>query len=148
MGRITQFGPTGEIYRRPDDVITAQVFSDPPMNTATARKQQDRIVLSDSVGWPAPERLAGLPDGPVTVGLRPHHVTRLPNGGLSAAIEGRVQITELSGSESVIHFRHGDQGWVSQSHGLHPIQVGETATFHASIDHCLYFAADGRRIGD
>ena len=44
-GRITQFGPTAEIYRRPVDLLTAQVFSNPPINTAPVDKQGDTIVL-------------------------------------------------------------------------------------------------------
>ncbi|NJM09194.1 extracellular solute-binding protein, partial [Candidatus Gracilibacteria bacterium] len=30
-GRVTQFGPTPDVYRRPVDTVTARVFSDPPM---------------------------------------------------------------------------------------------------------------------
>ena len=41
-GRITQFGPTAETYRRPSDLITAQVFSDPPINTAPVRQARRR----------------------------------------------------------------------------------------------------------
>ena len=32
-GRVTQFGPTTEIYRNPANVDAARVFSDPPINT-------------------------------------------------------------------------------------------------------------------
>ena len=32
-GRVTQFGPTPQVYRQPHDLITARVFSDPPLNT-------------------------------------------------------------------------------------------------------------------
>ena len=52
-GRVTQFGPTAEIYRRPADLLTAQVFSNPPINTAPVVKQGDSIVLGDTVRWPA-----------------------------------------------------------------------------------------------
>ena len=51
-GRITQFGPTAEVYRRPADLRTAQVFSNPPINTAPVVKEGDSIVLSNSVRWP------------------------------------------------------------------------------------------------
>src|SRR5579862_5809678 len=30
QGRVTQFGPTLEVYRRPVDLVTANAFSDPP----------------------------------------------------------------------------------------------------------------------
>lgn len=32
-GRITQFGPSSHIYRFPNDLVSAQVFSEPPINT-------------------------------------------------------------------------------------------------------------------
>ncbi len=31
-GRITQFGETAAVYRSPGDLVTARVFSDPPIN--------------------------------------------------------------------------------------------------------------------
>jgi glycerol transport system ATP-binding protein len=61
-------------------------------------------------------------------------------------IEGRVQITEISGAESVIHFGHGPLSWISQSHGVHAIRVGETARFHMDADQCMYFGTDGKLI--
>ena len=33
-------------------------------------------------------------------------------------------VAELSGSESVVHFDLNGQTWVSQSHGIHPFEVG------------------------
>jgi hypothetical protein len=68
------------------------------------------------------------------------------NGGAAVEIGGRVQITELGGAESVIHFAHGTLSWISQSHGVHAMQVGETATFYMDAGQCLYFDADGRLV--
>ena len=56
-----------------------------------------------------------------------------------------VQITELSGSESVAHFAVGGTTWVAQSNGVHPYRVGDSHTFHLDVAHALYFTADGRR---
>jgi glycerol transport system ATP-binding protein len=146
-GRLTQFGPTAEVYRRPADLTTAQVFSNPPINTAPVAKRGAEIVLSDTVHWPAAGAMRSLPDGPYTVGIRPHHITPIRNGHGAATIEGKVQITELSGSESVIHFKHGPKSWVSHSHGVHAIEVGELVRFYIDVDRCMYFAADGRLVG-
>jgi glycerol transport system ATP-binding protein len=146
-GRVTQFGPTAEVYRRPADLLTAQVFSHPPINTAAVAKQGETIVVSDSVRWPAPAALRPLPDGRYTIGIRPHHVRPVRNGHDAAEIEGRVQIAEISGSESVIHFTHGPLSWVSHSPGVHTIEVGGTTRFYLDVARCLYFGAGGRRIG-
>jgi glycerol transport system ATP-binding protein len=145
-GRITQFGPTAEIYRRPADLLTAQVFSNPPINTAPVVKDGESIVLSDSVRWPAAGKMQGLPNGRYTLGLRSHFISPVRNGHASVEIDGKVQIAEISGAESVIHFAHGPLSWISQSHGVHAIRVGETVKFNMEIDRCMYFGADGRLI--
>jgi glycerol transport system ATP-binding protein len=145
-GRITQFGSTAEVYRHPVDLATARVFSHPPINTAPIVKQGPSMIVSDAVRWPVPAQLSRQSDGPYTLGIRPHHISPVRNGHDGAAIEGRVQIAEISGSESVIHFTHGPLSWVSQSQGVHRIEVGGTTRFFVELDRCLYFADDGRRI--
>ena len=92
-----------EVYREPADLTSARVFSDPPINVATASKvTAAEIVLDDGVHWPAPPALRALPDGDLTVALRPHHVR--PAGTPAWRCQGRVLICEISGSESVVHF--------------------------------------------
>ncbi|MBL8894089.1 MAG: ABC transporter ATP-binding protein [Rhizobiales bacterium] len=138
-GRVTQFGPTPQIYRRPGDLITAKVFSDPPINTAKIIKRNGEIVLAEGIKWPAGKAASAIPDGDYTMAIRPHHITPIARGNGAATIEGRVLVTELSGSESVIHFDLNGQTWVSQSHGIHPFEVGSTAKLHVDVDQSLYF---------
>jgi glycerol transport system ATP-binding protein len=146
-GRITQFGATAEVYRRPADLRTAMVLSNPPINTASVVKEGDRIGLaSNGVGWSATAGVQSLPNGRYIVGVRPHCISPVRNGGVTVEIGGRVLITELSGAESVIHFAHGELTWTSQSHGVHAMQVGETATFYMDAAQCMYFGADGRLV--
>jgi glycerol transport system ATP-binding protein len=145
-GRLTQFGPTGEVYRRPADLRTAKAFSNPPINVAPVEKVGDIIVLSERVRWPAGAAMRSRSDGRYTVGLRPHHIGATADGDDAVALDGRVLITELSGSESVIHFAHGDLGWLSHSHGARALEVGTTARFFMNAGECMYFDGEGRRI--
>ena len=144
QGRVTQFGPCTEVYREPADLTSARVFSDPPINVAAASKSGGDIVLDEHVRWPAPFALRALPDGPVTVALRPHHVRTA--GAAGVAVSGRVLICEISGSESVVHFELAGTTWVCLAHGVHSRTVGEQATFALDVDRALYFDADGRRL--
>ncbi len=70
----------------------------------------------------------------------------MAHGGQSGVVEGRVLVTELSGSESVIHLDTGGSTWVSQSHGIHAFEVGSTAKLHVDIDRGLFFAANGELV--
>ncbi len=87
---------------------------------------------------------AALPDGPYIVAVRPHHVTAPARAEAAVPLEGKVLITELSGSESIAHFEFGDQTWVSQSHGVHPYRIGDARIPSTSTRRgCLYFDPDG-----
>jgi glycerol transport system ATP-binding protein len=142
-GRITQFGVTPVSYRQPRDLETAEVFSDPPINAAPVIKRGDRIILDDTVQWPAAGAIATAPDGNYTVGVRPHYVTPERSAEHAVQLNGRVLVTELSGSESVAHFELNGRTWVAQSHGVHPYKVGAAQDFFVDVEGCLYFGADG-----
>jgi glycerol transport system ATP-binding protein len=142
-GRVTQFGSTAEIYRSPETLTSARVFSDPPINTVPATKSGDRIALAGA-DWPATGPARDLVDGDYTLAVRPHNVTPKPPEGHSVPLSGTVRITELTGSESIAHFEVGDRLWVSQSAGVHPYRIGEAHEFHLLSDRCFFFAADGR----
>ncbi len=145
-GRVTQFGPTSDVYRQPDDLISAKVFSEPPINTALVRKSQGEFRLGEEIRWPAAGALQDLADGDYTFGVRAHHVTPAEAGGLPVAVEGVVQITELSGSESIIHFGLQEGSWISQSHGIHPFEVGAVARLYVDVSRGMYFDADQKLI--
>ncbi len=143
-GRVTQFGPTAHIYRAPQDLVSAQVFSDPPINFATVTKQGDTARLTTQTAWPLMGDAAALADGPYTVAIRPHHVSPVPTPSCTIALNGDVLVTELSGSESSAHFRMDAGDWVSLSHGVHPFKVGESHAFYLDPSACFYFAPDGK----
>lgn len=150
-GQITQFGPAAEVYRRPRDLRTAQVFSDPPMNTARVTKQGGRVRLGEFAAWRLPAGYASMPDGEYTFALRPHHVlpaSIVADGAQRVRVGGRVLIGEISGSESVAHFELGGQTWVSLAHGVHRLAVGEPAQFDLDVVHGLYFDADDRLVAN
>jgi glycerol transport system ATP-binding protein len=141
-GRVAQTGITPTVYRHPETLLAAKVFSDPPINTAAVTKTGDQMVLSDTVRWQADGHLASLADGPYTIGIRPHHVLPHDPGGRAVAVEGEVLVTELSGSESIVHFAVAGETWVSLSHGVHAFKVGERARLYADVGRALVFGPD------
>jgi glycerol transport system ATP-binding protein len=145
-GRVTQFGPTSTIYRKPNTLLSAQVFSDPPINIAKVTKKGDEIILGEGVKWRAGKSAQTIPDGNYTIGIRPHHITPRAQKADAATLEGRVLLAELSGSESVLHFNMNGQTWVSQSHGIHPFAVGSTAKLYVDVEQSFFFGADDELI--
>lgn len=145
-GRVTQFGPTAEIYRDPANVRAARVFSDPPINTAEITKRGDTASMVSGVNWTLSGAAARLADGDYTIAIRPHHVLPIADPHTTVRLSGRVQVTELSGSESSAHFELGLQSWVSLSPGVHSYSVGEIHDFYMDPSACYFFAPDGSRV--
>ncbi len=145
-GYMRQFGTTADIYRAPRDLAAASVFSDPPINTAEITKTGNRAQFADGNGWDLVGDAAGLSDGTYTVAIRPNYVTPVQSPETIVALNGVVQVTELSGSESSAHFAMGSGSWVSLAPGVHPYQVGEAHQFYMDPSHCFYFAPDGARV--
>jgi glycerol transport system ATP-binding protein len=149
-GGVTQFGPVADIYHEPADLRTAQVCSDPPINIAPVTKAGPEIRLGDGTGvaggaaWPTPPALRALADGPLTLALRPHHVQ--PGAADGLAVRGKVLISEINGSESVVHFDLAGSTWVSLSHGVRAHDVGAVADFSLAVERALYFDANGQRL--
>lgn len=148
QGRVTQFGITHEVFRNPADLTTAMTFSDPPLNVADVVKHGEQFIMDDTVTWTAGPGHAALPDGEYRLGFRPHRLS-LESGGRNAiSLEGTVQIAEISGSETFVHLDVGAHQWVSQSHGVHRLDVGQTLTVSVNPAHFMLFAPGGRRIGE
>ncbi|WP_299655764.1 ABC transporter ATP-binding protein [uncultured Tateyamaria sp.] len=145
-GVVTQYGTTAQIYRKPENLTAARVFSDPPINAARMSKVGDTATLDTGASWTVSGAAAGLPDGAYTLAIRPHHVTPVPAGTDYVKLSGKVLVTELSGSESSAHFQLGDDGWVSLAHGVHPYEVGEAHEFYMDASHAFYFTQDGKLV--
>jgi len=144
-GQVTQFGPTGTLYRQPRDAATAQVFSDPPINITRALKAGNEIAIGET-RFAAHGPISDRPDGVYTLGIRPHFVTSTRQSPDAAEVSGVVQVTELTGAESIAHFEMGGDVWVAQSSGVHAYDVGARHSFYVDTGGCLYFDGDGRLV--
>ncbi len=122
-GRVTQFGPTLEVYRRPANLITANAFSDPPLNTMPMEKSGNQGRLG-STSLTLNSTQAGLPDGTYIVGIRPHHLSIVRTSSEAVGLKGKVALSEITGSETFIHVNLAGTNWVVLARGVHEIELG------------------------
>lgn len=145
-GRVTQFGPTIEVFRRPRDLITARTFADPPLNTVGATKRGARFALAGGATLPTPGALEGIADGSYTLGFRAHHLGLRPRSAASVALPAEVEVSEITGSESYVHVRHGAERWVILEPGVHELDPGTRVEAHLDARHLMVFDASGLAI--
>ncbi len=138
-GRVTQFGPTIEVYNRPADLITAVTFSDPPMNLVPMVKAGAQFSFAGrSVA--APAGAESLADGPYRVGIRPHHLLLHSPEGACLEARAAVSTTEITGSESFVHVESEGERWVALTHGVHRVEVGDTISVY--LDPASFYVFD------
>jgi glycerol transport system ATP-binding protein len=155
QGRVTQFGRTIDVFQRPSDLVTAKIFSDPPLNTAPVRKRGAELCF-DRFVIPLSGKQAALPDADYIMGLRPWHLTleRMSNAAGADAtadnnrctIEGRVKVTEITGSETYVHLQIAGLPWVSLSHGVRHLDVDTMQTLYFSPEKIYLFDEAGRLV--
>ncbi|WP_052081594.1 ABC transporter ATP-binding protein [Paracoccus halophilus] len=141
-GRVTQFGPTPQVYRQPVDATTARVFSDPPMNFMAARKQGGQITLGDQTIPVA--GFAALPDGAYRAGFRANHLHLERHGDHALGFRCKLVVTEITGSETFIHADHGPDRWVGLVEGVHDLARRQELTLWLDPAHVYLFDDAGR----
>jgi glycerol transport system ATP-binding protein len=146
-GRITQFGRTIDVYRRPVDIVTARTFADPPLNTIGLVKAGTHFALEGKPVLPVPAHLRSLGDGPCTVAFQPHHLSFGQPNGSDEPLTVKTAISEITGSESFIHVAFAGARWVMLAPGIHEIEPDATLNVFVDTRHLMAFGPDGRAVG-
>ncbi|HQU69819.1 MAG TPA: ABC transporter ATP-binding protein [Albidovulum sp.] len=145
-GRVTQFGATPEVYRKPVDATTARVFSDPPMNFMPVSKTGAKLLFGNGQSATATGRLGDIPDGRYLAGFRPNHVEIERHMADALSFTVKLHVTEITGSETFVHFDHGKGRWVGVLHGVRNLKLGEDMNVYIDPAHIYIFGEDGRLV--
>ncbi|WP_419728794.1 ABC transporter ATP-binding protein [Lichenicola sp.] len=150
QGRLTQEGPTPLLYRDPDNLDAARVFSDPPLNELVVEMQGGRATRSDGTPLP-PDMVPAMADGSYRIGFRVESTTVVEHDVAAGSapgtvFTGTVSVTEISGSESFVHVDLGFAVWVCLVLGVHDWRPGAAAAVAVDPAGIFVFTADGSRI--
>ena len=142
-GRVLQTGPTPQVYHNPETLRVAEVFSDPPINYLKGTVQGDTARLGQDIEIPLDGHLKSLPAGNYTFGVRCNHLFLSRIDKEDAEIQTKVELSEISGSETFIHVVYGDSQLVVQEDGIHPRQIGSEISIY--VNPCCFFVYDGEK---
>ena len=147
QGQALQEGETPKVYRHPDTVRVAQVFSDPPLNLVSMEKRDGTVHYAGGVAGPATGLYAGLGNGKYRVGFRAHQL-QLANGQPGRHVfPATVTVTEITGSESFVHLHRESENWVAVLHGVHEFEPGVVLDAVLDPDNVFVFeTATGRLV--
>ena len=143
-GELLQYGPTPEVFQRPKSLRVARAFSDPPMNIIAGSAIAGGVQMT---GGPALALQQALPasaaaKSALTIGVRASalRLQALPG---DVAVDGRVELAEISGSDTFVHIHTAVGELVAQLTGVHFFDLGAALTLHLNPGQVYVFAPDG-----
>ncbi|MBT5185184.1 MAG: ABC transporter ATP-binding protein [Kordiimonadaceae bacterium] len=143
QGRITQFNKTPDVYHHPKDATTARIFSNPPMNFLNLNKKGTEVTFSDGT---VASMLNSLADGEYLAGFRPNHLELHKHHENAIKFSAKLNVTEITGSETFLHLQHDDQAWVGLVHGVHDLNLGEDLSVYLDPSHIYTFSQEGELV--
>jgi glycerol transport system ATP-binding protein len=145
-GEVLQAGETPKVYRHPETLRVAQVFSDPPLNVVGIEKKNGSVRYSGGIEAPASGLYSRLGDGAYRVGFRAHQLA-IANGIAGRhAFPATVTVTEITGSESFVHLHRADANWVAVLDGVHEFEPGQALEAVLDPDNVFVFDVRGRLV--
>ena len=143
-GELLQYGPTSEVFHAPASIRVARAFSDPPMNLLGARRtdlgvQLDKGPLLDMA---LPSQSVPQSTGALTIGMRASALRTAAQPG-DVALSGKVELAEISGTDTFVHFQTSLGELVAQLTGVHHFDLGAPVTFYFSPAQVYAFDAQG-----
>ncbi|MBE7369565.1 ABC transporter ATP-binding protein [Ramlibacter pallidus] len=139
-GELLQYGPTSEVFHAPASLRVARAFSDPPMNLLAAETASIGVRLQAG-----PDLSIPLPDAAskaLTIGLRASAL-RVQRREGDVALQGRVELAEISGSDTFVHVHTPVGEMVAQLTGVHRFVLGEEVTLYLHPTQAYVFDAAG-----
>jgi glycerol transport system ATP-binding protein len=145
-GQILQTGATAPVYQHPETLKAAEVFSDPPINALDSRVTGDGAFMGEDIGIPLTGHLSDLTQGPYRFAFRSNHLWLSSQKAGDIPIHGRVEMSEINGSETYVYVNHGGTSFVVQQEGVHHFAMGSPITVYIDPDRLFVYDTDGRLI--
>ena len=140
-GELLQYGPTAEVFHRPLSIRVARAFSDPPMNLIECRAAAAGVALAG--GLSLSMALPAACSDALTLGVRAGALRVQQRPG-DLALPGRVELAEISGSDTFVHVDTALGELVAQLTGVHVFALGAPITLHLNPAQAYVFGADGQ----
>ncbi|MBC7648540.1 MAG: ABC transporter ATP-binding protein [Vitreoscilla sp.] len=143
-GELLQYGPTAEVFHRPQSLQVARAFSDPPMNLLAVRAASGGVRMEDGsmLLLPALACLAVAGER-LTIGVRASALHVTSSNGLTP-LPGRVELAEISGSDTYLHVGTAVGEMVAQLTGVHRFDLGAPVKLYVDPAQVYLFNSDGR----
>lgn len=145
-GQIIQSGDTANVYRDPVNVIAADLFSEPPINLIPGRITESKATFGASVDFPLNKDMQSMKPGEYQFGIRPSHIGLVRRNDDDLEVLMKVELAEISGSETFLHVKNEHFDFVLQLQGVHAYPTNADIKTYLPTHKLFVFNHDGKMI--
>ncbi len=142
-GKVLQTGATAHVYRNPGTTKTAELFSDPPINFFSGTIDDSTITIGGHLTLDNRAPFNTLSPGQYRFGIRPNHLYLSPQAKTDVEIHSQVEISEINGSETFIHFMFDNTRVVLHEVGIDSRKIGSDITAYVNPDKFFVYSHAG-----
>ena len=141
-GRVIQEGEASVVYNQPINVDAAKLCSDPEMNLIEGSITDNEIVFHNTLRYPLSSQIAELALGDYRFGIRPSHLKFVPTDDRDLELSMRVDLAEISGSESMIRLSNKHFTLVMHLAGVHEYHTDAQIKVYIPIHKIFVFGTN------
>ncbi|MEJ2065013.1 MAG: ABC transporter ATP-binding protein [Reinekea sp.] len=145
-GQLLQMGPTESVYHKPMNLVTAEMFSEPPINVIKGRVTDTEVTFDDTIHFQLNNELKILTPGDYNFGVRPSHVGLVPHADDDLELPVKVELAEISGSETFLHVNNPHFDLVLHLSGVHEYHVDKEINVYFPTHKLYAFDNEGHLV--
>ena len=149
-GLIMQVGTPKEVYDTPNNVFVGGFIGSPAMNFFNGKLEDDGFLLEDKFKIQVPEgkmkslREQGYINKDIVLGVRPEDIHDEPafmDASPGTKLKVTIEVAELTGAETMLYSRVGNQDFVSRIDARTIVQPGQAYDLAFDMNKAHFFDA-------
>ncbi len=145
-GRVIQSGVSTKVYRQPINIEAAKLYSEPAINLIPGRLSNSEVTFDETVHFPLDHELSKIPAGDYVFGVLPSHIGLVPNRDDDLELSMRMELAEISGSETYMHVVNDHFNLVIQLSGVINYHIGDPIKVYLPTHKLFVFDQAGNTI--
>lgn len=152
-GIIQQIGAPKEVYDQPNNIFVGGFIGAPAMNFFSGKLENGFFTLEKymlKIPEDTYERLKSLnyEGKSIRLGIRPEYINQNKNTSLkdsACRVLEKIQVTELTGSELLLHSTIGDQPFIARVHPETIVSPGDEIELYFEMEKAHFFDVETER---
>ncbi|HWL13439.1 MAG TPA: sn-glycerol-3-phosphate ABC transporter ATP-binding protein UgpC [Ureibacillus sp.] len=146
-GIIQQIGAPKEVYDQPNNIFVGAFMGAPAMNFFDGQIENGHCIV-ENYRFKIPEdkyaklKLQGYEGKSLKLGIRPEYINQKESALLkyaSCKVKERVQVSELTGSELILHSVVGEQSFIARVHPETVVSPGDEIELAFEMEKAHFF---------